>query len=298
MDISVEEVRGPEDVAGLAALVALCRDVDGHSPLGEHSLLAAVRPGSAGQTGFAATAGAGLVGYAHLSELNAGEGWSIELAIDPRRRGMGLGTRLFHESISHACAHGGGPMNLWVYGDSAPARALARKFGFEPRRELLQFRLSHLPEGAPPPPPGIDISTFRDMDAPEWLDVNNRAFERHPENGGWTREDLEARMATDWWDPKGFLVARDSSGRMVGFCWTKLHDEGVGEIYVVATDPKHQGKGLGRFLTVAGLSSMRTRGAGTGMLYVDAENTPARRLYRDLGFVHDHTDTCWRRDTC
>ena len=78
---------------------------------------------------------------------------------------------------------------------------------------------------------------------------------------------------------------------MVGFCWTKLHEDThplVGEIYVIGVDPDHAGRGLGRELTLAGLDHLhRVRGAEVGMLYVEHDNEPARRLYESLGFeVH------------
>lgn len=298
-DIEVAEVRRPEDVIGLQELVEACTKADGHSPLGEHSLLAAVRLGSAGHTGFVVNRDGRLLGYAHLSELHAGEGWSVEVAVQPAQRGHGVATALFSTAVRHACSHGGGAINLWVYGDSAPARSLARRFGFTPARELLQLRLAELPKEGPPVPSGIEMSTFRpDHDAEEWLEVNNRAFAWHPENGGWSLDDLRARMDTDWFEPHGFLIARASTtSAMAGFCWTKRHDR-YGEIYVVGVDPSQQGKGLGRFLTLVGLADLGRRGAREGMLYVEADNAPARRLYRDLGFTHHHTDTCWRREIC
>src|SRR5881397_1261185 len=116
-DVAIQEVRRPEDVIGLADLVEECRLADGHSPLGEHSLLAAVRPGAAGHSGFTATRDGGLLAYAHLSELHAEEGWSIELAVRPAARSRGVATRLFSVVVDHACGHGGGPINLWIYGD-------------------------------------------------------------------------------------------------------------------------------------------------------------------------------------
>src|SRR5947208_665032 len=82
----------------------------------------------AGHAGLTACEGSTLLGYAHITELNAGEGWSIELAVRPGRRGHGVGTELFAAAVDDACGRGGGPINLWVYGDSAPARALARRF--------------------------------------------------------------------------------------------------------------------------------------------------------------------------
>src|SRR5262249_1433500 len=60
----------------------------------------------------------------------------------------------------------------------------------------------------------------RDDDA--WLAVNNRAFAGHPEQGGWTLATLRQRVASDWFDPDGFLLAFHGD-TLVGFCWPKIH---------------------------------------------------------------------------
>jgi len=99
-----------------------------------------------------------------------------------------------------------------------------------------------------------------------------------------TLADLQAREAEPWFDPAGFLLAI-AQGELIGFHWTKIHPDGMGEIYVLGLDPTAQGTGLAKPLAVAGLASLRKRGAPEVLLYVDDSNTPAMRLYENWGFA-------------
>lgn len=92
-----------------------------------------------------------------------------------------------------------------------------------------------------------------------------------------------------------------SGGRLAGFHWTKVHGnddhghEPIGEVYVVGVDPAERGGGLGRSLTLAGLSHLRSRGLNQVMLYVDESNTAAIRLYEGLGFTRWDIDVMYRK---
>ena len=163
--------------------------------------------------------------------------------------------------------------------------AAAAAEGLRWERDLYEMRRP-LPVDEPC---DLEVRTFvvgRDENA--WLEVNNRAFEGHPEQGRWDRADLEARFTEPWFDPEGFFL-HELGDRLAGFCWTKVHAESrLGEIYVIATDPDFAGKGLGRQLVLAGLDHLARQGLPTGMLYVDAANVRAVRLYTDMGFTVDH----------
>jgi mycothiol synthase len=64
---------------------------------------------------------------------------------------------------------------------------------------------------------------------------------------------------------------------------------------VIAVHPDFAGQGLGRALTVAGLAHL-SASTDTGMLYVDAANTPAVRLYEELGFTRHSTNRAFVGD--
>ncbi len=171
--------------------------------------------------------------------------------------------------------------------------------GFDCTRELLQLRRT-LPLAPDAPAVAIETRPFQvGQDEPAWLEVNNRAFDWHPEQGGWTLADVEEREAEPWFDADGFLL-HERAGALVGFCWTKIHppagdEPALGEIYVIASDPAVHGRGLGTQLTVAGLTWLHRAGVDTAMLYVESDNFAARHVYEDtLGF-HVHQTHRWYR---
>ena len=59
----------------------------------------------------------------------------------------------------------------------------------------------------------------------------------------------------------------------------------------VATHPDYRGRGLARTLVAAALDRIRTQGGRYALLRVYADNQPAYRLYRGLGFRHLETST-------
>jgi len=300
----------PEGVAQVLELASAAASADGVAPLSEDVLLQ-VRHGSAAPArdlsltaGGASPRDRALVGYAHLDAPDyPGQDGDItaELVIHPAHRRQGYGAFLLASVLAMADGHG---VRLWAHGDLPPAAALAGKSGFTRIRALLQLRmpLAGAPIADPVFPAGVTVRTFvpgADEDA--WLAVNRRAFAHHLEQGSWTMEDLRLREAEPWFDPDGFFLA-ERDGRVIGFHWTKVHqpddDAGVpiGEVYVVGVDPRSQGGGLGRALTVTGLTYLRDRDLADVLLYVDEDNTAAVRMYTALGFGRWSTDVMYRWD--
>jgi mycothiol synthase len=282
----------PTDAAAVLQLVSEAARADGVSPLSEHVVLHLKYGGD---------------------PLGRVEGPAAEMVIRPALRRRGLGRTIGSALVSEA---DGGDLRLWAHGDLPAAARLAAAVGFHRSRALWQMRRSLSAELAEPQlPAGISVRTFRvGLDEDAWLAVNGRAFAGHPEQGAWTRSDLELREREPWFDPAGFFLA-ERDGTLAGFHWTKVHPgarrdtaaaaggaplagsvhEAIGEVYVVGVDPDERGTGLGRALTLVGTRYLRSVGLAEVMLYVDESNTAAISLYASLGFEHSGTDVMFSR---
>jgi ribosomal protein S18 acetylase RimI-like enzyme len=78
------------------------------------------------------------------------------------------------------------------------------------------------------------------------------------------------------------------AGRAVGFAAGRLDpDRGMGEIYMVAVDPDHQGRGFGLALTKVATEWIREAGLPVAVVETggDDGHAPARRLYEAAGFT-------------
>jgi mycothiol synthase len=292
-NIEVSGLLAGGQAAAVLDLVQRAAQEDGVGPLSEHVMLH-LRYGGEPQARNLLLWRAGLLaGYGHLDPADEAAAPSGEMLIDPRFRRQGLGRALIRALIAEA---GGHELRLWAHGDLPAAIRLAASAGFERTRSLWQMRLSLQSSlGEPKLADGVTVRAFQvGQDEDAWIRLNATAFAHHPEQGGWTREDLDLREQEPWFDPAGFFLA-ERDGRLVGFHWTKVHApadsrDAIGEVYVVGIDPGERGTGLGRALTVVGLRHLQDQGLAEVMLYVDEENTPAIKLYESLGFTRWATD--------
>jgi mycothiol synthase len=272
-------------ISAAAALLAAAAAADGVDPISEAAGLRLDHPGS-GMHLLAYDSAGPLVGYAGLDDRV--ERRSAEFAVHPRHRRRGVGGALLAALLDRVR----GPLWVWAHGEHPAALRLAQRTGLTRRRELFQLR-----RGLADPiplrvlPDGVVLRAFRPgEDEAAVVAVNDRAFAWHPEQSRWDTHELEVREVQPWFDPKGFLLAVEPAGRLLGFHWTKVRPSGLGEVYVLAVDPDAQGTGLGGALMVAGLAHLRARGALEAMLYVESDNAAALRTYQKLGFVRHHTD--------
>lgn len=308
-EVTTGQLTGP-DRERVEALVAAAAEADGHVPVSEEARLA-VAHGRPGSTHLIEHGAAGAVlGYAYIGPSDqsdpadaanaAAPGRSCELVIVPEARGAGLGTLLARDALT------AGATRFWAHGAHPAARRVAAKLGLVEARELRVLEITGWAASAlsPKPPAGVSIRAFEPgRDEEPWLALNAAAFAHHPEQGRWTRADLDERLREPWFDPAGFFLAErvDAEGReLIGFHWTKAHpageyaEEPVGEVYVLGVSPNAQGIGLGRVLLHTGMAYLKARGLRTVILYVDGDNASAVRLYEGAGFRTRSADLEYR----
>jgi mycothiol synthase len=306
--LEIKRQMASDDIANVSELLDAAARADGRRPLSDHLYLDLVNGGLDGFAGFVASEPGHdhPVAYAQISRGN--DEHAFELVIHPHHRYemATIGPELIDAALEVIASNGGGRVNWWVFEPTSAHTALAAAARMTQGRTLHQMR-RRLPTGMP-----VEIRTrsfVPGADDDAWLEVNNRAFRDHGEQGGWTVETFCQRQQESWFDPDGFRVLDAevldpaAGSRMAGFCWTKVHPadpdteaEAVGEIYVIAVDPDFHGRGLGAQLTLAGLDHLADAGLTIGMLYVDAHNTAAVAMYQRLGFTVHSTNAAFVAD--
>jgi len=289
--VTIETVDQPDDRIRTAArsIQQAALSADGTAPFSEQTVLSWASASTGDRHLLARTPDGEAVGYGYLDVTG-----SAEFAVHPDHRRQGHGravlNRLDLESNDVEAQ-----LLVWSHGDHPGGRALATANGYQVIRELLQLRMTM--DQSPDPvelPEGVTVRGFRPgADDQAWLALNARAFAHHPEQGRMTQADLQARMDEPWFDPAGFLVA-EQDGLLIGYHWTKIHPEKLGEVYVLGVDPDRHGGGLGRALTRAGLQYLYDRGIRTVLLYVESDNVPALAVYHRLGFSTWNTDVMYK----
>lgn len=287
------------DRAAVAELAAAATRHDGVPPLSEEHLIALRDP---------AVTVATVQVDGVVRALASRSGQAVEVVVHPAHRRRGLGIALVQDELAAARQRGEPALGFWAHGDLLPARALASRCGLQRTRELLVMARALDPDAAAEPDPAFRSLAETGREEREqllqgWLALNSRAFRDHPEQGRWTRRDLDQRIAEAWFDPELlWLLPRTAAGAVgadedsaaydgaahlphpAASVWVKPGQDRP-EIYVLAVEPDLAGRGLGRRALQHALGELSRRGATEVELYVDGGNQAAVRLYERAGFA-------------
>jgi mycothiol synthase len=215
-----------------------------------------------------------------------------DLTVHPAYRRLGHGRRLVGAALALQAARGASDLVLYVPSHLPASQAFARTLGFRYRSSLWQFVL---PADASVPPPVFpsDVTTRpwdRNEDVDEWVRFVTAAFEGHPTPMHLSSEVVRHVNAEPGFDPESILIvsACDAPDVPIGFARVEVLrdlEEGlVAYVNLVGVLPAWRGRGLGRELLRWAVGYLRTHGADTVQLSVEAANERATDLYRRHGF--------------
>jgi len=296
---SIEQVQLPADPPRARLVAALAEKAaceDKIAPFSEE-FLRGLKDARLGHQHFLVELESTVVG------CGAMQGDSAEMFIAPEYRGKGLGSALYAALVAANPA-----VQVWAHGNLAPAQAIAAAQRLKVVRRLLVMAVSGealvaaaQAESSPLPVANLRESTEkwgRKVVEEQWLKANNEAFAWHPEQGGWDLERLHRAMEAQWFDPEDVLFIWDEGPQLAGFHWTKWHTETTppfGEVYVIGLADSYRGKRLGGPLLTLGLRHLVDKGAYKVILYVEADNAPALKVYERLGFEIAEQHCVWAR---
>lgn len=276
--------------AGLPELRRACMIADGADPF-QHAPDFAADPASGAEfssiEGDAGLRGAGIL-WGPIGDRYAC------ICVVPGERLRGLGGTIAEWVRRVTVGEGADVIRSWVAGAGFVTDRFCDRWQGVVARRLMKLTVE-LPAGEAHLPEGYEVRGFRPGDVPALVAVNSEAFADHPDQATMTAEDVEAKISQPWFDPDGLLLAW-KDGEPAAYCWTKVHsgtDPPEGEIHLIGTAPVHQGRGLGRAMTLAGLRRLENS-TRKGTLYVDEMNVAARSMYRRIGFRIERVDVQYR----
>lgn len=213
---------------------------------------------------------------------------TLMMGVHPDHRAEGVAEELLGEALA---AHP--DFSVWAFGTLPGTAALAARLGLTPVRALLRMERSLEPQPDEAPPAGYELTTYTEDDAEAVVAINAAAFAHHPEQGRLTVNEFLQLTRQPWFDPAGLLLLK-KDGVLAGFHWTKQHGDRLGEVYVLAVAPGHEGRGLGRYLLASGLNHLAGQGDTRVQLYVEGDQERVVGMYRAAGFEVAQTDTNYR----
>lgn len=159
---------------------------------------------------------------------------------------------------------------------------------------LYRADLDHLPD--PEIPEGCTLRCYRPGDEEDWARTLEDAFP----GDTWTSEKIRQEFtANKRFQPERICIA-ELDGQIAGVAaaWEQ-EDPDWGYVHWVAVRPGHQGKRLGRLVTLATLHRFRAEGKRRAYLDTDDFRIPAIATYLSLGFQPDlrqpHHQETWKR---
>lgn len=213
----------------------------------------------------------------------------VDLWVDPRHRGRGLGRLARDHAQAWTAGQGAARFGVKLWGDDPAAAAL---FGSMPLRSRRMIkRMGAIPEL----PPGVTARPMTQAEFLPWRESEVVGYAADLANSGSLTPEQAAKASAESYDellPEGLdtpgneWAVVDAGGVAVATIWLN-HDSRMvpSFVYSVEVRPDHRGNGYGRAAMHAGEALTIRAGHSHLGLNVFGHNTVAMRLYDSLGYA-------------
>jgi mycothiol synthase len=207
--------------------------------------------------------------------------------VAPHAEGRGAGSRLLDWVQQRAAVRGRDTHRQRAAAGNRSAHSLLTGRGYALVREVRHMSLD-LEGGitAPDPPAGIMLSRVDPVaDARALHEADGRMFAGNADYEPVSFAAFhEAHLGQPGFAPDLSSMAR-SGDQVVAFTLCSRADHGVGVVDLLAVDPAHRRRGLGRTLLLEALRAFAAAGLREGRLDVASDNPPALSLYAGVGMM-------------
>lgn len=286
----------PDDAVAISALSRLVYPYLVRGAASYHRMIATPPPGEDWAC-FVATESGSVVGrvsaFRNIRSAEPSFGQVSLLHVHPAHRRRGLGTALFAAAADHLRSVG---VHRAAATTTVEAMPFARRFGFEPTRELRYSALDLRSLGAPAPDQGsasaapdlgiAGLVSLRELDPRALYRADATAAIDEPGDTPAVAVPYET-WRYDVWDNIGLdhdaSTALLEGDEVVSFSLLMRDDDRVWSD-MTATAPSHRGRGLARRVKTAALHRAAAAGATTAYTSNDESNAPMLAVNTHLGY--------------
>ncbi|MFI6349652.1 GNAT family N-acetyltransferase [Streptomyces sp. NPDC050560] len=230
----------------------------------------------------------GSVQLATHPDFGPSVAWLEKIFIEEPDRGRGRGTVAALAAEEVARGWGCTRLEASVPADSPAAVRLGEALGYTERNRSLRKALA---EPAPALPAGSKARPLTAAEYPRWYEAGRRRYQDTWVGQGLSEDEAGARAGREYAaalpeglaTPDQVIRVLEHEGRPVGTVWVTRRPLG-GFVLNVLVEPEYRGRGHGRTLMRVAEAEVAALGCTEIMLNVFAHNTPAMRLYEQLGY--------------
>ena len=227
---------------------------------------------------------------------------SFEIAVDPQQRAQGIGGALYRLVEARAREMGVPHLTSPIFllpGENRPeCSGFLERRGFKIESSYWQYRIDALERQEPPRwPEGIGCRVFgqQERDAPIWAQLIRDTFNEQA-----TPEGIIQQLSEEGVSSRGYFFAVDvQTGQEIGTSRARIDyvgGEPVGYVGTVGVLPSYRGRGIAEALVKQTQLYLASVGMKSATLFVESQNTSARKLYSKMGWRPIYrNDHYWRR---